>query len=1029
MAVKLPSMVDFGARPAITPSTGVAGYTPQSVASAAEPGLAMSGLGGTITKVTNEAQDKINTAKAEDAYNALRNEQLALTIGEQGFANKKGGDALDGALIPTYNTRFEDAVKRIGGTLGSPDQQRMFQQRANISRLQYQTDLGNHVQRQDEVYQESVYTNTLATERRNAGANPTNSIAMDTSLARIDVAIDAKARRTGQTTNQWAENEKARERDLAWTARFDTWRTIDPVGALAEFQKIPDGQLSPGVRQRLGDQLYRDSKMLMASDPKVQAAAAAPPTQLAGAPGEQKPGSAGGTFDTAVKSLLKREGGYVASDGKSGAPANFGINQKANPDIDVKNLTEARAVEIYRERYWDKIGGDKLAPSTAMVAMDTAALQGVSVAKRLLEETGGDPLVMIARRREMLENLARDPEHAKNLPGWKKRLDGLEAEVKGMPAALQRQDTAATFATQMGLRDPSLPTGNPVVDALPPDQKLEVMAAARTLANQATATGRFTMDERVTDTRAAFRTTGDAPNAPTAGELVAVYGQERGPRLYEELQAEKRFGQVAQQVWNMSPQERVNLLAANQPDPKQPGYAEGLKRVDDLQRIMQQADRQRDHDPAAYAATRSPIAKAAFETLNKAIESKDPVAAKTAADRYAIATLAEQRRLGAANPQILTKGMADAMIMGFNSQEEGGQNAAQLVRAASETWGKHWNAVYDQVSEKLPPGALVIGAGMHGAPAELMARVTRMKREDLIKGLQTNDVKGVTDALPAIMAPLRETLAKQGDISTFSTYFRETEKLALHYVSEGKSPANAAQQAFSEVAGERYDFQPTYRVPRMHENVPVDIPAVKRGAAAVIPSIDTLLNVDNLMIPTSGMGLPVGATTAAYVSALKNQAYWATSQYEDGLTLMANGAQVTDKNRNPVTVSWDELAMFGQESAAPRARTGFGENAGGAATGVQRNPRRGASGGGEGGGGGERPENLVRPDRSPQRAADYDATVGGAPQRTSAQPPPSSGQTGLSNRPLNAQEAERQGDKNLRDALARRAAEDAKKKR
>ena len=145
-------------------------------------------------------------------------------------------------------------------------------------------------------------------------------------------------------------------------------------------------------------------------------------------------------FQTVVGSLLKREGGYVAKDGKSGAPANFGINQKYNPDVDVKGLTKEGAIAIYKDRYWNKIGGDNLAPATALVALDTAALQGPEVANKLIEATNGDPKAMIAARRVQLAALAKkDPEQAKNLPGWTKRLDGLEAEVAAMPPSAYRK--------------------------------------------------------------------------------------------------------------------------------------------------------------------------------------------------------------------------------------------------------------------------------------------------------------------------------------------------------------------------------------------------------------------------------------------------------------------------------------------------------------------------------------------------------------------------------------------------------------
>lgn len=89
---------------------------------------------------------------------------------------------------------------------------------------------------------------------------------------------------------------------------------------------------------------------------------------------------------------------------------------------------------------------------------------------------------------------------------------------------------------------------------------------------------------------------------------------------------------------------------------------------------------------------------------------------------------------------------------------------------------------------------------------------------------------------------------------------------------------------------------------------------------------------------------------------------------------------------------------------------------GGAKKGTIRGPN---GGGGEGGGGSDRPN-------SPQAAADYDATYGS--NKPPAAAATGTGQTGLSNRPLNAQEAERQGDPGLLRILRERQARDKGKK-
>lgn len=144
------------------------------------------------------------------------------------------------------------------------------------------------------------------------------------------------------------------------------------------------------------------------------------------------------SFNNAVNKVFTLEGGYVASDGKSNAPTNFGINQRANPDIDVKNLTKDQAAQIYKTRYWDAIGGDQLPPKTAEIAFDAAVNQGVDYARKLLQATGGDPNRMLQQRAVDYQNIVKnDPTQAKFLPSWTARLNSYaQADNKYLPANL-----------------------------------------------------------------------------------------------------------------------------------------------------------------------------------------------------------------------------------------------------------------------------------------------------------------------------------------------------------------------------------------------------------------------------------------------------------------------------------------------------------------------------------------------------------------------------------------------------------------
>ncbi|MBW2091588.1 MAG: hypothetical protein JRI34_05630 [Deltaproteobacteria bacterium] len=61
-------------------------------------------------------------------------------------------------------------------------------------------------------------------------------------------------------------------------------------------------------------------------------------------------------FNKAVEKLLKLEGGYVNDPKDPGGETKFGISKRSYPDVDIANLTEDEAIEIYRRDWWEKYG-------------------------------------------------------------------------------------------------------------------------------------------------------------------------------------------------------------------------------------------------------------------------------------------------------------------------------------------------------------------------------------------------------------------------------------------------------------------------------------------------------------------------------------------------------------------------------------------------------------------------------------------------------------------------------------------------
>jgi lysozyme family protein len=60
---------------------------------------------------------------------------------------------------------------------------------------------------------------------------------------------------------------------------------------------------------------------------------------------------------------IRREGGLTNDPTDKGGLTNFGISQRANPDIDVAHLTHEGARAIYIRKYIDGPGFGQLAPS------------------------------------------------------------------------------------------------------------------------------------------------------------------------------------------------------------------------------------------------------------------------------------------------------------------------------------------------------------------------------------------------------------------------------------------------------------------------------------------------------------------------------------------------------------------------------------------------------------------------------------------------------------------------------------------
>ncbi|WOB24740.1 MULTISPECIES: glycosyl hydrolase 108 family protein [Xanthomonas] len=94
-------------------------------------------------------------------------------------------------------------------------------------------------------------------------------------------------------------------------------------------------------------------------------------------------------FDSLIDRVLAHEGGYVNDPRDPGGETQWGISKRQYPQLNIRSLTRAQAIEIYRRDYWQRVQGDKLPAAAAFQVMDAAVNHGVGTAIRWLQRAVG----------------------------------------------------------------------------------------------------------------------------------------------------------------------------------------------------------------------------------------------------------------------------------------------------------------------------------------------------------------------------------------------------------------------------------------------------------------------------------------------------------------------------------------------------------------------------------------------------------------------------------------------------------------
>ena len=96
-------------------------------------------------------------------------------------------------------------------------------------------------------------------------------------------------------------------------------------------------------------------------------------------------------FNTAMNFVLRHEGGYVNNANDPGGETKYGISKRSYPNLNIKEITQNNAIDIYYRDYWLPSAADKLQGALSLIHFDTAVNMGVGTANKMLAEANNDP--------------------------------------------------------------------------------------------------------------------------------------------------------------------------------------------------------------------------------------------------------------------------------------------------------------------------------------------------------------------------------------------------------------------------------------------------------------------------------------------------------------------------------------------------------------------------------------------------------------------------------------------------------------
>lgn len=172
----------------------------QDLAAEDRGGQMLQQAGAKLSDLYRVEMDKIDTLKAEDALNKIKQARLDMTMGDKGAYQVKGGNVLTPDYMSGYRTKFDASVEGITSGL-TPQQRAKLKPHADREGMGMQSDILRHSMSESEKYQGIVEKGRIDTITNIGVRVAADPIAFERQLVDMNALVEARAKRLGLRTD------------------------------------------------------------------------------------------------------------------------------------------------------------------------------------------------------------------------------------------------------------------------------------------------------------------------------------------------------------------------------------------------------------------------------------------------------------------------------------------------------------------------------------------------------------------------------------------------------------------------------------------------------------------------------------------------------------------------------------------------------------------------------------------------------------------------------------------------------------